>query len=121
MGLFTIPQVPDSMSKMSNPPIKLTPLHSFFQQRNVQLIEHQGWETPQVYTTREAELEGAQQRAMVVVLGGLCATPHKLQSSLPHPGRRQAQTLGPEPWYRGRDEAVGEGGASGDGGDEGSG
>ena len=65
MGLFTIPQVLDSMSKMSNPPIKLTPLHSFFQQCNVQLIEHQGWKTPQVYTTREAELEAAQQRVAI--------------------------------------------------------
>ena len=65
MGLFTIPQVLDSMSKMSNPPIKLTPLHSFFQQCNARLIEHQGWKIPQVYNTLEAELEAARQRVAI--------------------------------------------------------
>ena len=30
-----------------------------------QLIEHQGWKTPQVCTTREAELEAAQQRVAI--------------------------------------------------------
>ena len=50
---------------MSSPPIKLTPLHSVFQQRNVQLIEHQGWKVSQVYTTLEAELAAAQQRVAV--------------------------------------------------------
>jgi len=50
---------------MPNPPIKLTPLHSFFQQCNVQLVEHRGWKIPQVYTTLEAELEAAQQRIAI--------------------------------------------------------
>ena len=50
---------------MSSPPIKLTPLHSVFQQRNVQFIEHQGWKVSQVYTTLEAELAAAQQRVTV--------------------------------------------------------
>ena len=50
---------------MPNPLIKLTPLHSVFQQRNVQLIEHQGWKVSQVYTTLEAELAAAQQRVAV--------------------------------------------------------
>ena len=50
---------------MPNPPIKLTPLHSFFQQCNVQLVEHRGWKIPQVYTTLDAELEAAQQRVAV--------------------------------------------------------
>ena len=50
---------------MSNPLLKLTPLHSVSQQFNPRLTEHQGWELAESYTTLETELNAARQKVAI--------------------------------------------------------
>ena len=46
----------------SNPPIKLTPLHSIAQRLGATFTEQRGWRIPEVYTTPEAEIAAARER-----------------------------------------------------------
>jgi len=50
---------------MANSPIKLTPFYSIAQRLNAQFTEHHGWNIPEVYTTRDAEIDAARRSVVL--------------------------------------------------------